>query len=439
MWGPGGLSCIIRFICHVPTGFAGINGLITYNNVRGLGDILNGTATFAWNFFQFAVSPFLRGNLLAITGLVDLALAGLLVAGVVLERRFLPGTFSGCNGASNWNNATDGRNFFVVANGTDAFGSDGPNSICHNIVQIWVMAIVVIILYLLCGVFNILLGFGGVAHSGPGSRTAFGLPPQYDIDLFGWMFGPLRCLLKPVVYVYKHLRASLYFACRYVSKYMSRKKKLTLRPTKHLRPPKNAKGESGNHGGPRLPLELAIMIVRELHYADLVNLSRSSKALRAVFFGSRSPEQAMKDLRPFVCGGEISCARCAVCKIQICPGCEHRALIPLSGAFRHLRACRPACSRCFYKNHCVQRVTPADYARARGSSTRRQFDPSWVSELRRYFQWARQRFRSSRNVETNSVGAYDVLDEAICQNCATLWRREMLAEVEAESLRELQL
>jgi hypothetical protein len=42
-------------------------------------------------------------------------------------------------------------------------------------------------------------------------------------------------------------------------------------------------------------------------------------------------------------------------------------------------------------------------------------------------------------VETNSVGAYDVLDEAICQNCATLWRREMLAEVEAESLRELQL
>ena len=39
MWGPGGVACIISFICHVPAGMMGFHGLSLYNSARGLGDI----------------------------------------------------------------------------------------------------------------------------------------------------------------------------------------------------------------------------------------------------------------------------------------------------------------------------------------------------------------------------------------------------------------
>ena len=39
MWGPGGISSFIRFICHIPTGMLGFNNLSLYQGVRNLGDI----------------------------------------------------------------------------------------------------------------------------------------------------------------------------------------------------------------------------------------------------------------------------------------------------------------------------------------------------------------------------------------------------------------
>jgi hypothetical protein len=39
MWGPGGVSCIIRFICHIPSGMMGARSLTNYNHGMGLGDI----------------------------------------------------------------------------------------------------------------------------------------------------------------------------------------------------------------------------------------------------------------------------------------------------------------------------------------------------------------------------------------------------------------
>lgn len=39
MWDPGAVSCIIRFVCHIPTGMMGAQGIAIYNKVKGLGDI----------------------------------------------------------------------------------------------------------------------------------------------------------------------------------------------------------------------------------------------------------------------------------------------------------------------------------------------------------------------------------------------------------------
>lgn len=257
-------------------------------------------------------------------------------------REFLPGTYSGCDGAANWRNGTDGRNFFVVANGTDAFGSDSPDNICHNMVEIWVMAIVVMcvipclehkpqvladdcrIFYLLCGIINVLIGFGGAIMDGSGSKTSWGSPPQYDLELFVGLLVPLMLLATPFVYVYRYICGFCYICFRYVVKYLSRNKVLQLLDTKQL-PPTTKKSSLDRPdaptkpNSPRLPMELVIMIARDLHYADLLDLAQSSKALRAVFFGDRSPTQVARDLRPFVCDRGSTTASCLVCRVQICP------------------------------------------------------------------------------------------------------------------------
>src|SRR5689334_22280660 len=102
-----------------------------------------GVFTIAWNFVMFGISPSCRGYLLGLIGVVDLVLAIILTAGVAMEGQFLPGSYAACDGASNWNNGTDGRNFFVVANATDSFDIYGPDSICQNMVENWVFAIVI--------------------------------------------------------------------------------------------------------------------------------------------------------------------------------------------------------------------------------------------------------------------------------------------------------
>ena len=37
----GAVSCVVSFICHIPLGMVGINGLALYKMAQGLGDITN--------------------------------------------------------------------------------------------------------------------------------------------------------------------------------------------------------------------------------------------------------------------------------------------------------------------------------------------------------------------------------------------------------------
>ena len=86
------------------------------------------------------------GSWLVMFGVIDLILAAALGVGVVMQSQFLPHGYGPCSDASNWNNGTDGRNFFVAANATDWYGDKWPSSpgeICHSFVLNWILAIVV--------------------------------------------------------------------------------------------------------------------------------------------------------------------------------------------------------------------------------------------------------------------------------------------------------
>lgn len=168
------------------------------------------------------------------------------------------------------------------------------------------------IFYVICGFINLLLG----CLAEPGSKTSFGSMPQYDIDLFTWLFTPVRILCRPLYLVYRFTRGSIHITVRYITKYINRKKHIN-----HLQ-----KYEGSTHDGKpalerhslRLPMELVIMITEDLHHADLINIAHSSKYLRTAFFGADNPARVARDLRQFACTGGAPLTNCPVCNIETC-------------------------------------------------------------------------------------------------------------------------
>jgi hypothetical protein len=140
--------------------------------------------------------------------------------------------------------------------------------------------------------------------------------PQYDIDLFPWLFTPVRIVFRPFYLVYRFSRGSIHMAVRYMSKYLSRKKHIN-HPHKYEGSTYDVKPALESHSL-RLPMELVIMITKDLHHADLLNIARSSKYLRTAFFGADNPAQVARDLRQFACTGGAPLTICPVCSIQTC-------------------------------------------------------------------------------------------------------------------------
>lgn len=148
--------------------------------------------------------------------------------------------------------------------------------------------------------------------------------PQYDLDLFRWLSTPARLLFRPFYLLYRFTRGSIQLTIRYISKYLNRKKDMH-HSEKHDGSIPDVKPASEPHNL-RLPMELVIMITKDLHHTDLMNLTLSSKYLQTAFFGTNNPSQVARDLRQFACAGDAaSSANCPVCRI---PTCSVRSFLP---------------------------------------------------------------------------------------------------------------
>lgn len=137
---------------------------------------------------------------------------------------------------------------------------------------------------------------------------------------------PFSFLFHPILYVSRVLYGTLYLGFRYLSKFLARNENSGQKPAEK---PKIVPTDSASdvfdekalsqQNTSRLPMELVILITQHLHHADLINLCRSSKYLRNLFFGTANPSQVAKDLRRFACGGNTTPPlNCAVCAIPIC-------------------------------------------------------------------------------------------------------------------------
>lgn len=162
-------------------------------------------------------------------------------------------------------------------------------------------------LYLICAAFNILLG--GFCS------------PENSITPTDWSPAPFK---RIVLYTTSKIRYRL----RYYSK-LRRKKKLEV-VSELLTLPSNHKNEEsivlafGSMPGTPdqrfssfINYDLLMLIVRELHFVDVINLSLASRGLREALFPKTDVAARTRALRSYTCEGSKS--ECSICGIQICP------------------------------------------------------------------------------------------------------------------------
>jgi len=156
-----------------------------------------------------------------VLGICDLALAAGLISGITLQHRFLPGTYSECGGAANWKAGSDGQNFFQVF--ADSDRQEREDAVCRSFVQNWILAVVVVVLYLVCGVANIVLGFGEKLLLPPSLRGKGKWETTYKIRRIYWCLWIVGCIKYGGPYALAATRFSYRYACKFLAAYNSRK------------------------------------------------------------------------------------------------------------------------------------------------------------------------------------------------------------------------
>lgn len=166
--------------------------------------------------------------------------------------------------------------------------------------------------YLVLATSNILLG-------------GFCSPESYiSQNKYRWLWlypDPLKHL---VLYTTSGIRYRL----RYYSKSRQRTKLETVSELRML--PSNHRNEESmvlaseskperqhEHYGSFLSYDLLMLIVRKLHYVDVINLSLASRSLRNALFPRADIAARSQALRIYTCEGSKS--ECSICGNQICP------------------------------------------------------------------------------------------------------------------------
>jgi len=204
---------------------------VSNNYVQSLTNI-QATAMFVWNIIQWLFTFIWDNAILAAVGVVDLGLAATLLTGVVFQSRFIPQSYSQCRNAASWKNGVDGRNFFAVFATAAGQNDKDPDSACRDFVRIWILAIVLVTLYIICGTINLLVGLAEKhilppdpivesrkkqPYRQPFQPTSWPDPPKNPYPrIYGYLM--LYCLLSDALY---YFWTTFRFGLRCLRKYLS--------------------------------------------------------------------------------------------------------------------------------------------------------------------------------------------------------------------------
>jgi hypothetical protein len=66
-----------------------------------------------------------------------------LLVAIILQSLYLPHSYSGCQDAETWQNASGNSNFFQVASNLSDFATT-PQDVCDQFVQIWAIGLAIV-------------------------------------------------------------------------------------------------------------------------------------------------------------------------------------------------------------------------------------------------------------------------------------------------------
>ncbi|KAF1832660.1 hypothetical protein BDW02DRAFT_419576 [Decorospora gaudefroyi] len=333
------------------------------------------------------------------------------------------------------------ESFFAAAarlNATAAL----PADICANFVEEWQYGITLSFFYALMaliGIYAICSTLREVKKTGKSLRNMFG-----DMGKLVWqlVIGIAKCLvvsswcliwLIPQMF-FRYLPRNIQGPIRSVRRYIvklglgaTQKTELTMvELTTELQKKKN--GNQRYQGGDGEPTQLAtflsvydilVLVSEQLHYIDIITLSRVSKSVRESVLPSQDFSRRLKIFRLYSCQPDHK-LDCWTCTTQICIDCQHLPLLPRTTIHHHIDICRPYCSSCF-KTHVLHEpyeVCSCAPAPAYPRTPLQRFVRSF-----RFFTKAQRRLRK--------------VQRPVCRECNRLTEEDLLALRERQAKLEL--
>ncbi|KAF2865047.1 hypothetical protein BDV95DRAFT_266329 [Massariosphaeria phaeospora] len=288
---------------------------------------------FPWLLISILLVFRWPGSRILLYGLIDLGLAILLAIGIGIQAAYLPADPDSCSNAAEWQIVGDGQSLFTVA--AEVAGGSATFR-CKQFVSAWVVAVCALIPQMLISYIGVF--FDGREHS-----------LLNPVRPFYWFV--LLLLIIPL-FIYEQVLPRVRFSTQYVVKLYRRTREQEVQESEQA-VPYMPRYEHIQVANPKLQHVLNIEhvllnVVYYMHYEDVINLGRASKAVRESVYPGRDLDYRIPKLKKHSCDNDQR-GHCLYCNKQICLECKSEEFAPALPGRRHVKACQAFCRKCYYK------------------------------------------------------------------------------------------
>ncbi|KAF1847114.1 uncharacterized protein K460DRAFT_383614 [Cucurbitaria berberidis CBS 394.84] len=396
------LLMILRFVLFAPSGYYRAiaknhdrviqrhielhNG--TYSMAITTGEKIAGkwaSIAFFWNIALWVPSLVFFPPLNAPFMVMDSVITGYLSRATSYQTSYSPHNKRLCNPDHNPNfhdllrPAGVNESFFEAASRLNSTVTT-PKQMCESFVQEWQYGITLSFFFALISLLNITAFLCAIKQATIEGKTFYQkfltlyspiyrvlryVPTALLMLVTGILYGLPECILRCLPAC---IRRPMRHGRRYALKAglgVGQKMEMQMTELKtefmHARGPEINKARYTGGGGKQSPLseflsiyDLLMLVAEQLHYLDVVNLSRVSKSVRESVLPAHDFDRRMHVFRTYTCEPSEK-STCWTCSNQICSSedCAQPQLIPQTTLLHHLDCCKPYCTSC-YKAHLLR-------------------------------------------------------------------------------------
>ncbi|OCL05466.1 hypothetical protein AOQ84DRAFT_355945 [Glonium stellatum] len=322
---------------------------------------------FYWNFALWIPNCMFPNALVFMVGLVDSVFTVMMAIAAHLQTGYSPHSYSDCRHgtAETWQVPQGTPSFFHVAGQLNATKASAEK-MCLDYVEEWKYGIAMVVLYSFIAGCNIILSAALMASAFyDGSYRQHRTVRQWCIDT---ATGTLKiittifcCFALLPVCLFNCLPMCIKSRARFIARCVAKTSRRMPSPREiklqRMRPKNPKPHYEGRYEGKGtaftdfLCYDVLVLISRDLHYVDLVNLSLASKSVREVVFPRADFATRSEHFKMYSCD-ELTKTQCWVCTVQVCTSCQITRPIRETHTLYHLNHCKLYCSSCYFQHVC---------------------------------------------------------------------------------------